>query len=385
MAALSKGAKNIIIKPFNTERLLEAIKIELYKSGNETVPAIMAGNPPKTLEGGAAKEQIEEKKELKPTLPDFDEFTGNSPIMLKLYEQIKSLSKSTAPVFITGESGTGKELCARSIHNNSVRKDRPFVPINCAAIPRDLLEAELFGHTKGAFTGAISIRKGAVSVANGGTLFLDEIAEMPKDMQTKLLRFLQNYSFRKVGSNEIEHADVRIICATNKNPLQEVINGSFREDLFYRLHVLPIYMPPLRKRDKDIIKIANSLIRTYAKEENKEFCDISEEAERIMLDYSWPGNIRQLQNILRQIIVMNNGKRITASMLPNEIVKATSEKEAKMSPSRTNFIIQPLARTEREVIEHTIDYCDGNILKAAALLDISPSTIYRKKIQWEKL
>jgi two-component system, repressor protein LuxO len=191
----------------------------------------------------------------------FGAFIGTSHPMLQVYEIIECAAKSTATVFITGESGTGKELCAEAVHRLSSKSGGPFVALNCAAIGRDLLESELFGHVKGAFTGAISDHAGAVSQANGGTLFLDEIAEMSPDMQTKLLRFLQNLTYRKVGANRTETANVRIVCATNKSPREEIAAGRLRQDLYYRLHVIPIHMPALRERPSDILDLADYFLK----------------------------------------------------------------------------------------------------------------------------
>jgi two-component system, repressor protein LuxO len=391
--AMSLGARDFLVKPFNMERLIGAVEGELAKDPNETMPEELAGVPPDRTGDSRA----------------FDDRKGgvlsDSPIMLKLYEQIKCAARSQATVFITGESGTGKELCAEAIHNYSDRKNYAFVPINCAAIPRDLMESELFGHVKGAFTGAISNREGAVSMADGGTLFLDEVAEMTPAMQTKLLRFLQNLSFQKVGGGKIEKADVRIICATNRNPLEEVRAGRFREDLFYRLHVLPVYMPPLQDRGEDILHIARSLLRKFAKEEGKAFRDISEEAANILRRYVWPGNVRQLQNVLRHVVVMHEGEAVEADMLPSALLHNTI-KEDFLSDRRPSPVSAPeqadrpvfrtlslhpgdrdfrtLAEIEKEAIEDTIRRCGDNIPKAAAALGVSPSTIYRKKMAWEE-
>jgi len=320
-------------------------------------------------------------------------FIGSSLPMQAVYRIIDAAAPSKATVFITGESGTGKEVCAEAIHAQGSRAKMPFVALNCGAIPRDLMESEIFGHTKGSFTGAITDRQGAAAQANGGSLFLDEICEMNLDLQTKLLRFIQTGTFKKVGSNTIESVDVRFICATNRDPLDDVANGLFREDLYYRLHVLPLHIPPLRDRENDIIEIATSFLIQYSQEENKEFSCFSAEVKAVFLhQYNWPGNVRQLQNVVRNIVVLHNDNVVKLEHLPaplntlaiiNESNALTTPKENNPTPFDINKPIQALADVERNTIENAINYCNGNIPKAAALLDVSPSTIYRKKQAWE--
>jgi two-component system repressor protein LuxO len=317
----------------------------------------------------------------------FEDFIGSSLPMQGVYRIIESAAPSNATVFITGESGTGKEVCATSIHKRSQRAKQPFIALNCGAIPRDLMESEIFGHTKGAFTGAVSAREGAASRANGGTFFLDELCEMDFDLQTKLLRFIQTGTFQKVGSNTTETVDVRFLCATNKDPLEEVKRGNFREDLYYRLHVIPIHLPPLRDRAQDIGLIMNTLLKEYTTEENKGFEGFSAEAEMVMLSYDWPGNVRQLQNVIRNIVVLNKGNLVSKDMLPpplNELavtmplVRASSP----LVSFQKNDDIIPLWQVEKQTIEAAIAFCDDNIPKAAALLEVSASTIYRKRERW---
>lgn len=320
-------------------------------------------------------------------LPQTSSFIGISPIMQQLYGQIANAARSQAPVFIMGETGTGKEVCAEAIHKHSPRHDKPFIAINCAAIPRDLLESELFGHVKGAFTGAINDRDGAAALANGGTLFLDEVAEMAPDMQTKLLRFLQNFTFRKVGGNTLENTDVRIICATNRDPLREIAAGHLREDLFFRLHVVPLLMPPLRQRGDDVIDIAYALLRRYAREENKRFRDINPEARQFLRDYHWPGNVRQLQNIIRYICVMHDGETMALAMIPQLMLCAPAADHQVLSDGRVTDMSSKLenmtlAEIERFVIEDTVLRMAGNVSLAAAHLGVAPSTLYRKRLNW---
>jgi DNA-binding NtrC family response regulator len=324
-------------------------------------------------------------------------FIGTSPPMQHVYRMIENSAASIATVFISGESGTGKEVCARALHNQSPRKDKPFIALNCAAIPHNLIESEIFGHIKGSFSGATSDRKGAATLADKGTLFLDEICEMDLDLQTKLLRFVQTGTFQKVGSSKLDTVDIRFVCATNRDVLLEVDQKRFREDLYYRLYVIPIEMPALRERGLDIIAIAEYFLIEYSKEENKRFLGFSEECELFLSTYGWPGNVRQLQNVIRNIVVLNNNEFVTIDMLPK--LSASEAKpdsnnidlEHAIEPEQINTIqnttqpISPLWETEKNTIEHTITLCKGNIPRAAALLEISPSTIYRKKESWKQL
>ena len=322
-------------------------------------------------------------------------FIGSSLPMQAVYRIIDAAASSKATVFITGESGTGKEVCAEAIHKQSPRASRPFVALNCGAIPADLMESEIFGHVKGAFTGASAERKGAASQADGGTLFLDEICEMNLDQQTKLLRFVQTGSFQKVGGSKVEKVDVRFICATNRDPLEEVAAGRFREDLYYRLHVVPLYLPPLRDRGDDIMAIASSFLLTNAEEEGKAFREFAPEAEVILRRYSWPGNVRQLQNVIRNIVVLHNDQTVTQAYLPppldsslnegdiSQLIQSRQRTESEEYPLKGS--IKSLVSVEREAIERAIEICDGNIPKAAALLEVSPSTIYRKRQIWESI
>ena len=244
------------------------------------------------------------------------DFIGESPAMKEVYNRIRRIKNSKASVFITGESGTGKEVTAMTMHNMNTERKVKFIAINCAAIPKELMESEIFGHVKGAFTGAAADRQGAVSLADGGTLFLDELCEMDLELQSKFLRFLQSSKFNKVGSSKTEEVDVRIVCATNRDPMEEVKAGRFREDLFYRLFVIPIHLPPLRERGRDVILIARKFLKHFSQEENKNFEEFTEEVENLLLRYTWPGNVRQLQNVIHSTVVLNNGKFLTKEMLP---------------------------------------------------------------------
>ncbi|WP_058554680.1 sigma-54 dependent transcriptional regulator [Thiohalocapsa sp. ML1] len=320
-------------------------------------------------------------------------FVGSSLPMQAVYRIIDSAAPSKATVFITGESGSGKEVCAEAIHHRSDRRERPCIAINCAAIPRDLMESEIFGHIKGAFTGAVRDRVGAAKQADGGTLFLDEIAEMDLDLQTKLLRFIRTGSFQPVGGSTIERVDVRFVCATNRDPLAEVAAGRFREDLFYRLHVIPIQLPPLRDREGDILELANAFLARYAKEEGKQFMAFDADVQAVFLAYAWPGNVRQLQNVIQNVVVLYDAEVVTRDMLPPPLDLMTpgapalgmarpAARTAAPAPAGVSPI-RALKDIEREAIEQAIAYYDDNIPQAAAALGVSPSTIYRKRQTWD--
>lgn len=376
--AMRHGAVDFMEKPVDAERLRNAVQNAL--ATEEAVSHLRNGDGV----GSKVRDQ-------------YHGFIGASPGMQDVYRTIDSAAPSNATIFVTGESGTGKEICADAIHAQSPRANKPFVPINCGAIPRDLMESEIFGHVKGAFTGALSERQGAATTANGGTLFLDEIGEMDLELQTKLLRFVQTGTFQKVGGNKQETVDVRFICATNRDPLEMVQQGQFREDLYYRLHVIPIHLPPLRERGDDIMSIARHLLSQSARQERKQFDDFSSETEQVFRTYEWPGNVRQMLNVVRNVVILNQGGTITPSMLPpplSGVVVAgiqdgtlTTTREIATDsgaalPERAEAI-RPLWMVEKETIENAIRLCDDNIPRAAALLEVSPSTIYRKVQSWK--
>lgn len=327
-------------------------------------------------------------------------FIGSSMAMQSVYQMIESAAGSGASIFVTGESGTGKEVCAEAIHTKSKRREGNFVALNCAAIPRDLIESEIFGHVKGAFTGAVNAREGAASRADGGTLFLDEIAEMDIDLQAKLLRFIQTGTFQKVGASKTEKVDVRFVCATNRNPLAEVEAGRFREDLYYRLHVIPIELPPLRDRDADVLEVGQKFLQKFSDEEDKRFEGFDAEVSGILMSYDWPGNVRELQNVIRNIVVLQDGDLVEKQHLPPALQKQPSESigvnrlpggvDAASSALAVKSVvdelstIKPLWLVEREAIERAIEICEGNVPKAAAMLGVSPSTVYRKRQTWSE-
>jgi DNA-binding NtrC family response regulator len=379
--AMQEGASDFILKPFQAERLITTVKnnLEIQR-----------------LAGLVQKYAGRQKKK-------FDKFIGDSPAMQAVYSMIEDCAGSKASVFVMGESGTGKELCAESIHNVSPRKNRSFVALNCAAIPVNLIESEIFGHVKGAFTGATADRDGAAVTADGGTLFLDEICEMPLDLQSKLLRFIQTGEVVPVGSNRARTVDVRFVCATNRNPWEEVEAGRFREDLYYRLHVVPIHLPPLAERAQDVLLIARHLLAQYAREENKTFSGMSPGAENRLLAHNWPGNVRELGNVIQSAVVLNDGPELTGDMLDRlmgptrrralhapkhvtagqHVADTETSTAAPMPVKERRGVIEPLATVERRVIEEAIQLCGGKVRLAAKRLEVNPSTLYRKLKSWE--
>ena len=295
---------------------------------------------------------------------------GKDPKMQAIYKLIEDIAPSDTTVLIQGESGTGKELVAAAIHQNSLRSNNPFVVINCSAYPANLLESELFGHEKGAFTGAVRQKAGRFEQADGGTVFLDEIGEIPPSAQIKLLRVIQTQKFERIGGEQTLAVSVRIIAATNKDLLQEVKEGRFREDLFYRLNVIPIQLPPLKKRRNDIPLQARYFLHRYAAEQGKEIEEFSPEAMRLLLDYPWPGNVRELENSIEAAVVLTHGKRIEISDFPSALLQDTC---APTEPG-PGTMMENEARLLREVLVE----CNWNKKETARRLGISRNTLYRK-------
>ncbi len=364
VAAMRAGAHDYVSKPINYGALSARIAELGHRHGNARAL-------------NAEKETF--------SSPDFEGFVGTSQQMRIIYEQIERIAPSPAPVFITGESGTGKEVCAEALHQRSTRANKPFIAINCGAIPRDLMESEIFGVVRGAYTGATSDRPGAAELAQGGVLFLDEIGEMDLGLQAKLLRFLQTGSVTRVGEATARAVDVRVICATNSNPMQMIGEKKFREDLFYRLHVLPIHLPPLRQRPTDILPLAQTFLKRYSDEENKHFASFAQSAADTIVAREWPGNVRQLQNLIRRVVVMFDGFEITADMISAADVEAREVHRPEQSGMELPQPIRPMWHQEQRIIEDALARFDGNIAQAAAALEISPSTIYRKQAAWEQM
>jgi two-component system repressor protein LuxO len=362
-AALAAGAADFISKPVRADRLALTVS---HAQERETLKTLVSGFQTVTRES-------------------FCDFIGGAPAMQIVYRAIETAAQSRAPVFITGESGTGKELAARALHQLSGRRTGRLEALNCAAIPAALIESEIFGHVKGAFTGATAPLDGAAARAHNGTLFLDELAEMPVDLQSKLLRFTQTGVFRPVGAQRESAVDVRFVSATNRDPLEAVRAGKLREDLYYRLNVIPLHLPPLRDRGGDPLLIAEALLHKITAEEGKDFIRFTSGAERFILSHPWPGNVRQLENALRRAIVLHHGTAVDADMLHHE---AAFQKPAAVltppgSPPMESGIL-PLHETERRAIEDAIAQCGGNILKAARALGVAPSTLHRKINRWKK-
>jgi len=370
--AMRQGAVDFIVKPFNADRLVVTLRNALERQRLTEIVQTY-------------REEIDRSQ--------YFGFVGSSLAMQAIYRTIDSAAGSKASIFIVGESGTGKEVCAEAIHRKSPRRGRPFIALNCAAIPNELMESEIFGHVRGAFTGATTDREGAAAQADGGTLFLDEIGEMPLDLQVKLLRFVQTSTFTKVGGSQLQKVDVRFVCATNRDPLHEVEVGNFREDLYYRLHVIPIHMPPLREREGDVLELAEHFLTQFAREEGKAFRGFSPEAEAAIAGYHWPGNVRQLQNVIRQATVLYDGELVTPQMLPDIGAGAAHAAPRAGAPAMAAHAVpaaggkiklRPLAEVERELITEALRLTDDNVPRAAAMLEISPSTIYRKLQRWEQ-
>lgn len=334
----------------------------------------------------------------------FEGFIGDSVPMQFVYSCIEQSAPSNASVFITGPSGSGKELAAQAIHRLSKRKNGPFIALNCAAIPSELMESEIFGHIKGAFSGAVSNREGAASLANNGSLFLDEIGEMDISLQAKLLRFIQTGCFQKVGSGKEDKVDIRFISATNRDPQMAIAENKLREDLFYRLNVISIVLPPLNERNNDIIKLAEYFLSYFSEIEDKMFVGFSSEAEALIKSYAWPGNVRQLQNIIHSSTVMSEGPLISDKIIVQQLGRQCKQVDLVSNVQKdvikpfiiahnknTSFQDLPksvssiitLEEVEKQAIEQAIEMCQDNIVKAASELGVSPSTLYRKIQQWQ--
>ena len=375
VAAIKAGCANFLTKPLSMQALEQALQA-LSCSETLIVPK------PKDIQTSIESEG--------PNL------VGYSPAMQRVRVTIANFASSTAPVLITGESGTGKDVCATLLHQQGPRANGPFVAINCAALPGELMESELFGHVKGAFTGATSDRAGAALAAHGGMLFLDEIGEMDIALQAKLLRFLQTGEIKKVGSDKAQTVDVRVICATNRDLTKLVEEGVFREDLYYRLNVLTIAMPALRERGNDLIELARHFYDCYVQLEGGEGGGLTSSAVMALVEHSWPGNVRELQNVIRRGVVMSGGGSLNASDLvgledtgrsAHPFSRQGNPSPHTNAPSSRRLIevLRPLAEIEREIVESVIELKGGSVPKAAAALRLSPSTLYRKRHAWTAL
>lgn len=348
---INRGAYDYIIKPFKLEQLLIAVK----KAANELM----------------LRQKIEELEQITKGRNSLHKLIGKSSAMRDLFGFIDKIANSPGNVLLEGDTGTGKELIARAIHHTSTRKDEPFVAVNCAALPEGLLESELFGHVKGAFTDAHADKKGLFAEAAGGTLLLDEIGEMPLAIQVKILRALQERQIKAVGSNNSVSFDARVIAATNKNLKEEVAAGRFREDLYYRLNIFKIEVPPLRERREDIPLLVQEFLNRH--EQNGVKAIVSREVMRFFLDYPWPGNIRELENVIERCVFLADAGNISLIDLPKEMHVVSKEQELFSFDQ-----VKALAEVELEYIKYVLDKCKGNKQKAASLLGINRKTIHRK-------
>jgi len=330
-----------------------------------------------TLHNAIVLHELQEQAHRRPSPESytFHDIIGISPQMQSVYRIISNVAKSDATVFITGDSGTGKELVARAVHKRSKRSHGPFIAVNCAAIPRDLLESELFGHEKGAFTGAISRHEGCCEAANGGTLFLDEICDMSADIQVKLLRFLQDRTFQRVGGTETLTADVRLIAATNKDPEREVERGTFREDFYYRLMVVPVHLQPVRERAGDLPLLATHFLKTFAEQNKKTFTGFSQEAMVAILNYPWPGNVRELENVIERVVVLHDGPTVTLTHLAPEIVHY--RRQCEPAPDSAHQTLS-LSEIVKEAILKAVESSEGDVSAAAKKLDLPEDTVREK-------
>jgi DNA-binding NtrC family response regulator len=355
--AIRAGAENFVQKPWDNEKLLADIRTAIARHRAE-------------------EEVIQLKRTLKQRY-NFSNIVGKSEPMLRLFDTIAQVAPSRSTVLIQGESGTGKELIAKAIHANSPRRDKPFVPVNTGAVPSELLESTLFGHTKGAFTSAIAAKKGLFEVANGGTLFLDEIGTMGMDMQAKILRVLQDRRFMHLGGTHEIQVDVRIVAATNVNLQQAVRDGRFREDLFYRLNVIALELPPLRSRREDIPLLAAHFLRFYSEENGTGERVLAPEALRVLLDYDWPGNVRELENAMERGVVLSSDRTITADLLPSQLTGGTySASILEHRPDASLFDL--MEEIERRIIADRLERCHWNQTEAAEFFKIPLSTLNQK-------
>ncbi|MCT4606300.1 MAG: sigma-54 dependent transcriptional regulator [Marinisporobacter sp.] len=324
------------------------------------------------------KLQLYQEKESK----EQHQFIGDHPLIQATLEKMDILAKNdSVTVLIRGETGTGKEMVASYIHHNSPRKDSLMLSVNCAAIPSQLLESELFGFEKNAFTGANSSKKGLLELADGGTLFLDELGEMPLDIQTKLLRFLETKKFKRIGGLESIEVNLRIIAATNKNLEEAILKKEFREDLYYRLNVVPIIIPPLREREADILKIAEFFLNIYSHRFRKSFVAFSEGAKVQLLNYHWPGNVRELKNVVERMVILNDAKILSLDHLPIELRNNTLKDEPIPQDALLNFgfsLENTLSEIEQRYIKKALHQTKGNHSNAAKLLGISRFALKRR-------
>lgn len=352
--AMKSGAYHYIVKPFKNDELILLVK--------------------RAMERVLLKQEVKVlKRELNKSFK-LESIIGKSPAMLAVFDLIKLVASSSSNVLVTGESGSGKELAARALHNSGPRKSKPFVPLNCTAIPENLLESELFGHVKGSFTGAVSDKKGLFEEAHGGTLFLDEIGDLSLTLQAKLLRVLQDKQIRPVGGTQQKNVDVRIIAATHRDLRIMVKDGTFREDLFYRLNVVPLRVPSLRERLEDIPLLVENFIIKFAAQNNSLAKGISSEAMAILMAHPWPGNVRELENVIERAMVLSRGNQIEKS-----VVLDSALEEAKNNIDQLHADRPTLEKLEERYIKMILSEARDSKDEAAKVLGISRRTLYRKE------
>ena len=362
VAAMKQGAFDFLTKPLNLEKLKIILKRALKSRRVER-------------ENVQLHQRLDRKYQ-------FDGIVGSSPQLETVLEKARLVAPSKATVLLTGETGTGKELVAQTIHQNSDRRRGPFVPVHCAALSANLLESELFGHERGAFTGAAARRIGRFESASGGTLFLDEIGEIDATTQVKLLRFLETKALERLGSNQTITVDVRLICATNRDLEKQVKKDAFREDLFYRLNVVNIHLPPLRERPEDIVPLLLHYVKDFSNENGIEPVELITDTLRILQNYAWPGNIRELRNFCESVVVMKRGGEVTPYDLDNKFVTDESLPEAAPTPLSNPLSVE---ENEKRLLRNALTKAGGNRTKAAELMGISRRTLHRKLRQWPTL
>ena len=355
--AIRAGASNFVQKPWDNEKLLADIRVAIGKNRAE-------------------QEVVHLKRTLKQRV-SFENIVGKSEPMLQLFDLVAQVAPSRSTVLIQGESGTGKELIAKAIHAHSPRRDKPFIPVNTGAVPSDLLESTLFGHERGAFTSAVAAKKGLFEVADGGTLFLDEIGTMRMDMQAKILRVLQDRRFMHVGGTQEIQVDVRIVAATNVNLELAVKEGRFREDLFYRLNVISLELPPLRNRKEDIPLLATHYLKFYAEENGFPPPELASDALRLLMDYEWPGNVRELENAMERGVVLSNGPTITADLLPAQL-RGNTYSTALLEQRPDTSLFDVMEDIERRIIADRLERCNWNQTEASEFFRVPLSTLNQK-------
>jgi len=360
---MKKGARDYFLKPLKETGIEKSI--------------LQAAKDSKLLRKVNQLQEVHERR------GQFDGLIGVSYTMQRIYRMIESVARGDATVMITGESGVGKELVAQAVHRRSLRRKNPFVAVNCANIPGSLLESELFGHERGAFTGADKRRIGCCEAAHTGTLFLDEVCEMCPELQVKLLRFLEERNFRPLGGNRHVEVDSRVICATNRDPLVEVREGRLREDLYYRIAVIPLEVPPLRERKDDIPILAIKFLEDFSAKYDKYFYDFSADAMERLIEYGWPGNVRELKNTVEQIVALNTGSQVLERFLPDRLRDATPRPKVQYIASDEDGgagvrKVLRLHELEKQAILQALKVCHGNIGEASRKLGLGQATLYRK-------